>query len=123
MVSNKMEEQVLKAEEEVPSIPSQSSEPSHTYELLLIISPTLGDEEADARLEKISAMITEKGGTIESVNKWGKRKLAYPIKQCTDGNYVLVNFSFDPMFCRQLEASLRISEDILRHLLINVELS
>ena len=113
MVTNKIEEQESKAEEG----------PSNTYELLLIVSPALGDEELEARLEKVGNMITEKGGTVESVNKWGKRKLAYPIKHCTDGNYVLVNFSFDPILCRQLEASLRISEDILRHLLINIELS
>ena len=113
MVSNRMEEKVSKAEEGQ----------SHTYELLLITSPELGDEELEARLDKIGKMITEKGGTISSVNQWGKRKLAYPIKQFAEGNYVLVNFSFDPVLCQQLEASLRISEDILRHLLINVELS
>ena len=81
------------------------------------------DEELGANLDKINKMITEKGGTVSSVDQWGKRKLAYPIKQFAEGNYVLMNFSSDPVLCQQLEASLRISEDILRHLLINVELS
>ena len=113
MVSDRIEEQVSNAPEGQV----------HTYELLLIFTPEMGEEDLEARLDRIGKMITEKGGTIASVDKWGKRKLAYPIKQAMEGNYVLVNCSFDPALCQQLEASLRISEDILRHLLINVELS
>lgn len=113
MVSKRMEEQESKVEEGR----------LHTYELLLIVNPDVSDEDLETRLGKISAMITEKSGTVASVDRWGKRKLAYPINRYSEGIYVLMNCTFDPALCQQMENSLRISEDILRHLLINVELS
>ncbi len=90
------------------------------YELLLIISPEVIDEELEGRVDKISQTITERGGVVSSTEPWGKRKLAYPIEHFTEGHYVLIKFSFEPALCREFEASLRISEEILRHLLINL---
>jgi small subunit ribosomal protein S6 len=90
------------------------------YELLLIISPEVMDEELESRLDKISQAITERGGVVSSTEPWGKRKLAYPIEHFTEGHYVLIKLSLEPALCRELEASLRISEEILRHLLINL---
>ena len=91
------------------------------YELLVIISPQLGDEELAARIEKISQMVTERGGTISSTEPWGKRKLAYPIEHFAEGSYVLMKLRLEPAHCKQLEADLRISEEILRHLLIRLD--
>ena len=90
------------------------------YELLLIISPEVTDEELESRVSKISQTITERGGVVSSTEPWGKRKLAYPIEHFTEGHYVLIRFSFEPALCKELEASLRISEEIIRHLLINL---
>jgi small subunit ribosomal protein S6 len=55
---------------------------------------------------------------VSSMEQWGKRKLAYPIAHFTEGYYVLGKFEFKPALCKELEASLQISEDILRYLLI-----
>lgn len=90
------------------------------YELLLVISPEVIDEELEGTVAKISQLITERGGEISSTEPWGKRKLAYPIEHFTEGHYVLIKFSFETALCSELEASLRISEEILRHLLINL---
>jgi small subunit ribosomal protein S6 len=90
------------------------------YELLLIISPEVVDEELESRVDKIGQLIIERGGEISATEPWGKRKLAYPIEHFTEGHYVLIRFSFDPALCREFEASLRISEEIIRHLLINL---
>jgi small subunit ribosomal protein S6 len=90
------------------------------YELLLIISPEVTDEELESRVGKISQTITEIGGVVSSTEPWGKRKLAYPIEHFTEGHYVLIKCSFEPALCREFEASLRISEEILRHLLISL---
>lgn len=90
------------------------------YELLLIISPEVMDEELESRVDKISQTITERGGVVSSTEPWGKRKLAYPIEHFTEGHYVLIKLSLEPASCREFEASLRISEEILRHLLINL---
>ena len=89
------------------------------YELVVVISPEVGDEEeVETKVEGISRFITEKGGTISSVDKWGKRKLAYPIRHFTGGYYVLVKFKSKPALGKQLEASLEISEDVLRYLVV-----
>ncbi|MFC1938727.1 30S ribosomal protein S6 [Chloroflexota bacterium] len=90
------------------------------YELLLIISPEVVEEELEGRIDKIRQLITERGGEVSYAEPWGKRKLAYPIEHFTEGHYVLIKFSFETIMCKELEASLRISEEILRHLLINL---
>ena len=70
---------------------------------------------------KVNRFITGKGGTISDTEQWGKRRLAYPIKHFTDGRYFLIKFNMGPAFGRELEASLKISEEVLRHLLIKSE--
>ncbi|MFC2024402.1 30S ribosomal protein S6 [Chloroflexota bacterium] len=90
------------------------------YELLLIISPEVVDEALEAQLEKINQMVGERGGTVTYTDQWGKRKLAYPVEHFLEGNYVLLGLKFDPTQCEGLEARLRISEQILRVLLIKV---
>ena len=90
------------------------------YELLLVISPEVIDEEFEGTVDKISQLITDRGGEISATEPWGKRKLAYPIEHFTEGHYVLIKFSFETILCKELEATLRISEEILRHLLINL---
>jgi len=91
------------------------------YELTIIISPEVEDEKLDTAIDNISQFITEKGGVISGMDRWGKRKLAYPIKHFMEGNYVLAQFKLEPTLGKELEAKLHISEEILRHLLIKVE--
>jgi len=90
------------------------------YELVVIISPEVAEEEIPATLEKISRFIVERGGSVTEVNQWGGRKLAYPIKNFMEGNYVLTHFKLDPRLTAELEASLGLSEEILRHLLVRL---
>ncbi len=91
------------------------------YEMVIIISPELEGENFDATLDKVSQFITERGGVVSEVDRWGKRRLAYPIAHFTEGNYVLSRFKLKPGVNKELEASLHISEDVLRHLLIKIE--
>lgn len=90
------------------------------YELVYIIKPELEDEGVESRIENINQFINGNSGTVAEVEKWGKKKLAYPIKHSLEGNYVLTRFTLSPTRCKELEANLKISEDILRHLLIKV---
>lgn len=91
------------------------------YELVLIISPEVGDEALEATIDNVvSKFITGKGGTISNVERWGKRKLAYPIKHFTEGSYVLTHFKLNPALGKEFEANLGISEEVLRHLLIKL---
>ena len=92
----------------------------HDYELTLIISPEIVEEAFDNTINKFSQFITENGGTISNVENWGKKKLAYPIKRFMEGSYVLTQFKLRPRACKELEAKLQISEEVLRHLLIKL---
>jgi small subunit ribosomal protein S6 len=90
------------------------------YELILIINPDVPEEELPAHIDKVSEFITARGGSITEVNRWGKRKLAYPINHCKEGNFVLTRFKTNPGMTAALEANLRITEKVLRHLLVRV---
>ena len=91
------------------------------YELVLIISPEVVEDKFEATLENVSRFITEKGGVISDVERWGKRKLAYPIRRFVEGSYVLTRLQLKPAFTKELEANLQISEEVLRHLLIKLD--
>ncbi len=90
------------------------------YELIVIFNPEIPEEEMPADIDKISEFITARGGSITEVKRWGKRKLAYPIKRRREGNYVLTLAKIAPEKTAELEANLRISEKILRHMLVRV---
>ncbi len=91
------------------------------YELVLIISPEVAEEAVSSVADSVSRFITENGGTVSAVEPWGKRKLAYSIKHFMEGNYVLMRFNLRPRLSKQLGASLQISEDVLRHMLVRVD--
>jgi small subunit ribosomal protein S6 len=90
------------------------------YELVLIISPEVVEAALDTTIDNISQFITRKGGVISNVEQWGKKRLAYPIRHSTEGSYVLTQFKLKPALSKELEANLKISEDVLRHLLIKL---
>lgn len=91
------------------------------YEALYIITPDLEEEAAKAVVEKFSGIVTANGGQVESVDEWGKRRLAYPIDYKTDGYYVLMTFLSAPEFPKELERNYRIDESILRYLVTRKE--
>jgi small subunit ribosomal protein S6 len=88
------------------------------YELIYIINPDVAEDALEAQVNGISQFITSREGAIASVDKWGKRKLAYPLKHYLEGNYVLTKFRISPARLKEIEANLKISEEILRHLLV-----
>jgi len=90
------------------------------YEMVVVLSPEVADEKLDAIIDNISRFITERGGVISEVERWGKRKLAYPIKHFIEGNYVLTRFKSRPTLGKELEANLQISDEVLRHLLVKM---
>ena len=89
-----------------------------SYELLYIIDNEISDEAKEAVVAKISAVITDNGGTIDGVDKWGTRKLAYPINYKTEGYYVLVNFTAQATLPSELERVMRITDSVVRFLVV-----
>ena len=88
------------------------------YELVAIFRPDLDETALAAALEKLQSWITEAGGTIEKTDVWGRRELAYPIQKQKEGQYVLLEVNIPPTFVRTLEGNMRISEQIMRSLIV-----
>jgi small subunit ribosomal protein S6 len=88
------------------------------YELVYIVNPDVAEDALEAQVTGISQFITSRDGVIDSVDKWGKKKLAYPLKHYLEGNYVLTKFRISPARLKEIEANLKISEEVLRHLLV-----
>ena len=89
----------------------------NSYETLFVVDATLSEEDVKATVEKFTSLIAE-NGTIDSIDEWGKRKLAYPINDKNDGYYVLVNFKSEGEFPSELERVFGINEYILRSIVI-----
>ena len=90
------------------------------YETMLITSSAL-DEEASANLVGKFKTMIEENGTIDSVDEWGKRRLAYPINDEVEGVYTVIQFTSNPDFPAELERVYKITDGVLRFLTIAVE--
>ena len=91
-----------------------------SYEVLFVVDLTPGEEAVKALVEKFTSLIAA-NGTVNEVNEWGKRRLAYPINDMNDGYYVLVNFSAPTDFPAELERVFSITDGILRSMVIAKE--
>jgi small subunit ribosomal protein S6 len=94
------------------------------YEMLYILGSEIGEDNIPAAIEKVNNLITRLGGELGENNQaapWGKRRMTYPIEKQQDGFYVLATFKLSPSQTLELETDLRISEEVLRHMLISVE--
>ena len=87
------------------------------YESIFIVDATKTEEEVNAIIEKIKSLI-ESNATLESVDSWGKRRLAYEINDVTEGFYTLVNFSSKPDFPKELGRVYGITDGIIRHIIV-----
>ncbi|MCI8593843.1 MAG: 30S ribosomal protein S6 [Oscillospiraceae bacterium] len=87
------------------------------YEAVYILNPNLTEEETAAAVEKFKALV-EQNGTVTEIDTWGKRRLAYPINDLNEGYYVLMTFTAAPTFPRELERIFRITEGVMRSMVI-----
>ena len=90
------------------------------YEVLFIINTELEDEKKAAVVEMAKETIST-AGEVEKVDVWGNKKLAYPIQKKNEGYYVLINFKAQEDLPKELDRKLRISDDVLRYLIVNKE--
>ena len=87
------------------------------YELVCIVQPDLDETAFKGALERVQGWVTEAGGSVDKVDVWGRRRLAFPIHKQRDGQYVLLNISLDPKSTSALERNIRYLETVLRHML------
>lgn len=89
------------------------------YEALYILNASLEDSVKESFIQKFSNLVTEYGGEVESIDKWGNRKLAYPINFKTEGYYVLMTYTAPSNFNAELERQMRIAKDeVMRFLVV-----
>ena len=91
------------------------------YELMLLFRPDLEDDKLQSAVEKVTRAIVNAGGALTKVSPWGKRRLAYEIQHFRDASYFLIHFDINPAAIREIEQGLRISEEILRHMVTVLE--
>jgi len=91
------------------------------YELVAIISPEIDEEGVSKIVDKVTQSINSRGGAVEEIKKWGRRKLAYPVRKFMEADYVLARFKLMPQSVKELEGEISASGDILRYLVVKVE--
>lgn len=88
------------------------------YELMLVIDPSLEEDKKNAAVERVQNLISE-NGELGETDVWGLRKLAYPIEKKNEGYYVVIPFTAESTFPKELNRRLRIADDVIRHMIVN----
>ena len=86
------------------------------YELGFILNPEVSEEQTSAILERIEKIVNNNDGQVIKVNQWGRRRLAYPIEHHRDGYYVFIDMILTPETVIELDRTLKVSEEVMRHL-------
>jgi len=88
------------------------------YEELFIVKPDAPDEEVDQFVEQLRTQLTNAGATVDKVDKWGKRRLAYKVDKYREGTYVLFQFTAGPEMVREFERRLRVADLVLKFITV-----
>ena len=91
------------------------------YELLFFVDPSSDEETRAGVMKRIDVAITAEGGVVDSIEDWGKRKLAFEVDHLTEGEYTLINFHADPTQITELDRVLRINDAVKRHIIVRRE--
>jgi len=94
---------------------------THQYELMVILNPEVDERQVAPTLDKFLKVITNDGGSIENVDVWGKRRLAYEIQKKTEGIYAVVNFTATSDATKELDRQLKLNEQIMRTKVLRAE--
>jgi len=91
------------------------------YELMFVLAPDLQEDGVTATTERVNNLITSRGGEITKVDTMGRRRMAYPIRHHIDGYYTVMRFRLEANQTDELERNLRLTEPVMRHLLVRAE--
>ncbi|MEP6715463.1 MAG: 30S ribosomal protein S6 [Terriglobia bacterium] len=91
------------------------------YENLFIVKPDATEEEIDALIELMSKHVTNAGGTVDKVDKWGKRRLAYRVEKHREGSYVLMQFSAGPETVMEFERRMRVQDSVIKYITVRID--
>jgi small subunit ribosomal protein S6 len=88
---------------------------------MVVLDPNLDETAVEALNTRIQTLVTQRGGTVESVDSWGRKRLAYPIGRLRDGVYILTRLQLPPNAPGEIERALKLNETVIRHLLVRTE--
>ena len=91
------------------------------YELVYIINPALEEDPRKELIARFNGMIEQNGGTVDTIDEWGKRRLAYPINDLPEGYYVLVRYTAPPTVPKEIERNMGITDNVFRYLTTRIE--
>jgi small subunit ribosomal protein S6 len=91
-----------------------------SYELVYIVDPNVSEELLPEAITRVSEIVQKAGGNVTEVNQWGRKKLAYPVKKFSEGNYILAKVETDSPSVKKIDAGLRMNDEVLRHLVIRL---
>jgi small subunit ribosomal protein S6 len=94
---------------------------TRVYEELFIVKPDTPEEEVDGFVEQIKAIITDGKGTVDKVDRWGMRKLAYRVQKFAEGNYTLIQFSSTPELVHEVERRMRVSDLVIKFITVRID--
>src|SRR5690554_5618762 len=103
-----------------PSVQEEVKKMARKYEAVFILNPAIGDEAITATTDKLKALI-ESEASIDQMDVWGRRRLAYEIEDQNEGYYVLVNFSSEAEFPKELERVLKITDGVMRYMVVRAD--
>ena len=89
-----------------------------SYEVVFIVHPDLDENALKGVVDRVQSWITDSGGTVDKIDHWGKRRMAYAIRKQREGQYVFLETQFAPSFSAELERNMRFLEPILRYSII-----
>jgi small subunit ribosomal protein S6 len=91
------------------------------YEFLFIVDPNLGEPEVDALTAQVQGYVEKEGGKIQKVEKWGKKRLAYPVGKHREGSYVLIVAESSGAIVKEVERRIGVMDNVIRHLTVRVD--
>ena len=91
------------------------------YETMFVLKPDLEEEQINSLIERSSQVITTQGGTIDNVDRWGKRRLAYEVEGFHEGYYVIIRFQGGPALASELDRTFRITDEVVRHVILRAD--
>ena len=91
------------------------------YELMFVLTPDLQEDGVTTATERVTSLITNRGGEITKTDTWGRRRMAYPIRHHLDGYYTVLRFRLDANVTDELDRNLRLTEPVMRHLIVRAE--
>ncbi|MCC6178501.1 MAG: 30S ribosomal protein S6 [Chloroflexi bacterium] len=91
------------------------------YELMVVLTPELDEAGITATTERLTTLVSSRGGEVVELQPWGRRRLAYPIQKFRDGFYAVAKLRMTPEVAEPLDRGLRLNESVIRHLLVRLD--